>query len=118
MLICGLCGTAYEQEDNFCRHCGAPVQDAAQLPSVRDNPLPAVRQPSLPANVAKGAVVVAAGTLAEILARRLVRSLLDRRPRRSKKPAQPAPEKTASDPLADQTLLSETLLLRRIRIRR
>ncbi len=121
-LICGLCGTAYEPDDNFCRHCGVSLQDETQLPSIQDGMrLPAVRRTSLPAGVARGAAVVAAGTLAEVLVRRLVRGFFDRKPQTFRTPARRAKGKVVpqEDSLEEDTqLLSETFLLRRVRIRR
>lgn len=120
-LLCGRCATAYDPEDNFCRHCGLPLQDP-QLPSLREEPqVPAVWQPPLPAVVVKGAAFVAAGTLAEVLVRRLVSRALRRRPRTSGVPArrETAQVEQREEPLAaDTQMMSETLLLRRIRFRR
>ena len=121
MLLCGRCGEPYDLEDNFCRQCGLSLHDA-QLPSVRDDPgVPAAWRPPLPAAVAKGAAFVAAGTVAEMLVRRLVRSALNRRPRPARPPArrkQPA-VLNGDASLPDGTeMVSETLLLRRIRFRR
>lgn len=120
-LLCGRCATACDPEDNFCRHCGLPLQEQ-QLPSVRDvREVPAVWQPPLPAAVVKGAAFVAAGTLAEVLVRRLVRRALRGRPRASRVPArrEPAQVREREEPLpADTQMVSETLLLRRIRFRR
>ncbi len=117
-LLCGRCANAYDAEDNFCRQCGAPLHDP-QLPSVRDEAsLPAVWRPPLRAVVVRGAAFVAAGTMAEMLIRRLVRRALSRRPaspvRREATPAT-EPDETAD---GDAEMVSETLLLRRIRFRR
>ena len=120
-LLCGRCASAYDPEDNFCRQCGAPLHDP-QLPSVRGEAgLPAVWRPPLRAVVVKGAAFVAAGTMAEVLIRRLVRGALGRRPGAPQSPvrreATPAtePDETAD---GDAEMVSETLLLRRIRFRR
>jgi hypothetical protein len=120
-LLCGRCATACDPEDNFCRHCGLALHEH-QLPSVRDGQqVPAVWQPPLPAAVVKGAAFVAAGTLAEILVRRLVRGVLRGRSRASQAPARRAKSEVAprEEPLPAETqMLSETLLLRRVRFRR
>lgn len=119
-LLCGRCAGAYDPEDNFCRHCGLSLHDP-QLPSVRDGPeLPAVWQPPLPAVVMKGAAFVAAGTLAELLVRRLVGRALGRRPRASRALArrEPAPAEGEEPLPADTQMESETLVLRRLRFRR
>ena len=120
-LLCGRCVSAYDPEDNFCRQCGAPLHDP-QLPSVRDEAgLPAVWRPPLRAVVVRGAVFVAAGTMAEMLIRRLVRGALGRRPQAPQSPvrreATPATERDETAD-GDAELVSETLLLRRIRFRR
>ena len=75
-VLCGRCASVCDPDDNFCRHCGLPLHEQ-QLPSVRDgHEVPAVWQPPLPPVVVKGAAFVAAGTLAEVLVRRLVRGVL------------------------------------------
>jgi hypothetical protein len=120
-LLCGRCASAYDLEDNFCRACGLPLHDA-QLPSVRDvRALPVAWRPPLPVAVVKGAAFVAVGTLAEMLVRRLVRRALGRPRRPSRTPArrEPAAVSQREEPLpADTQIMSETLLLRRIRFRR
>lgn len=120
-LLCGRCAGACDPEDNFCRHCGLSLHEQ-RLPSVRDgHQVPAVWQPPLPAAVVKGAAFVAAGTLAEMLVRRLVRGALRRRPSAARVPArQPKGEVVPhEDPMPEDTqIVSETLLLRRLRIRR
>ena len=114
-LLCGRCASAYDPEDNFCRACGQPLHDA-QLPSVRDGrALPVAWRPPLPVAVVKGVAFVAVGTLAEMLVRRLVRRALGRTPARR----EPAAVSQREEPLpADTQMMSETLLLRRIRFRR
>ncbi len=119
-LLCGRCDTLYDPEDNFCRHCGLPLHEQ-HLPSVRDSrDLPAVWQPSLPATVIKGAALVAAGTLAPRLALGLLRRALRRGPKASHSPARRAkgevlPQQDAMP--EDAQVVSETFLLRRVRIR-
>ena len=115
-LLCGFCTTAYEPDDNFCRHCGVPLQDDTQLPAVRERQLPAIRQTSLPAGVARGAAVVAAGTIAEVLVRRAVRGLFNRTAPGRRSKGEVVPRQDLPD--EETELLSETFLLRRVRIRR
>ena len=119
--LCGRCGVPYDQEDNFCRQCGLSLQDA-QLPSVRNgHQLPAVRRVPLPATVARGVAVVAAGTVAELLLRRLARGAMGRLPRAAKAGTRRSKNEIAprEEPMpADAGMVSETLLFRRIRIRR
>ena len=119
--LCGRCGVSYDQEDNFCRQCGLSLQDA-QLPSVRNgHQLPAVRRAPLPTAVVRGVVVVAAGAMAEMLLRRAARGVIGRLPGISNRPGKRSKNEVAAlDEAmpADAGMVSETLLLRRIRIRR
>ena len=115
-VLCGRCATLSDPDDNFCRHCGLSLHDP-QLPALRDGAVtPAVWRPPLPAAVAKGAAFVAAGTVAEILVRRLLRGTLTRRQPATRRQAELA-NGEASLP-EDTQMVSETLLLRRIRFRR
>ena len=111
----------YDAEDNFCRQCGLALTDE-RLPSVRNGrALPVAWRPPLPVVVVKGAAFVVAGTLAEVFLRRLVRGAVRRRPWRAKTPARREPTQVEPHeaPLPDDTqMVSETLLLRRIRFRR
>ncbi len=118
-VLCGRCATLCDPEDNFCRHCALPLTEQ-QLPSVRDGrALPAVRQPALPAAVVRGAAIVAAGTLAELLVRRLVRGALHRGASVVHLPARRAKKEVIAEPAPDGAqVITDTLLLRRIRIRR
>jgi hypothetical protein len=120
-LLCPRCSAPYDAEDNFCRSCGFPLHEVG-VPAVREGPYePVVWQPSAP-TVVKGAAVVAAGTLAEYLLRRLVSRMF--RPRRFL-PSQSDSAKRAAqvvereEPLsADTQMVSETLVLKRVRFRR
>lgn len=120
-LLCGRCAQVCDPEDNFCRQCGLPLREQ-YLPSVREGrALPAVWQPSLPAAVVKGAAYIAAGTLAQRLLRSLLRRAFQRRrqpprtpARRSKGEVVPRQEELPED----VQVVSETFLLRRVRIRR
>ncbi len=121
LLLCGRCSALYDPEDNFCRKCGFPLHEVG-VPAVREGPYePVVWQPTL-APVVKGAAVIAAGTLAEILLRRVVSRML--RPR-GMVPFQSDSAKRAArvidreEPVTDDTqVVSETLVLRRMRFRR
>ncbi len=121
LLHCARCDTPYDDGDNFCRRCGASLS-GSRLPAVRDSYNVVPWQGSVPALV-QGAAVVAAGSLAEMLLRRLVSRAL--RPRRIGLPAKraaqaPAPSAAAEDEAlpADIQVVSETLLFRRVRLRR
>jgi hypothetical protein len=114
-IICGRCATVCDPDDNFCRHCGMTLGDE-RLPSVRNAAnVPAVWQPRIRGVAVKGAAFIAAGTVAEMLVRRMVRRALA--PLAGKpRPARGRAEMISSD--AGEGVESETLLLRHIRIRR
>jgi hypothetical protein len=120
-LLCGRCSLACDPEDNFCRHCGLSLREQ-QLPSVREGPhLPAVREISVPSVVAKGAAVVAAGTLAEAILRRVLGGVLRRRASVTRAPAKQTKGEVVpqEDVAPEEThILSETLFVRHLRIRR
>ena len=120
LLHCPRCDAPYDDGDNFCRRCGASL-DGSHLPAIRDSYDVVPWQASVPV-LARGAAVVAAGTLAEMLLRRLIGRAFG--PARSrplaKRAAQPAASVVSQDESlpADTQLVSETLLLRRVRLRR
>jgi hypothetical protein len=119
-LLCGRCATACDAEDNFCRHCGLALHDP-QLPAISNGRhLPTVWQPPVPVAVMKGAAFVAAGTIAEILVRRMVRSAFNRGPKPSRAVAgRSSAVAEVDEPLPEDTqVVSETVLFRRIRFRR
>ena len=81
--------------------------------------MPAVWQPRVRGAVVKGAAFVAAGTLAEAFLRRLVRRALAGKSGQSAAPAGRTDVAPVGDPAGDDGhFISETLLLRHIRIRR
>ncbi|MCH8026167.1 MAG: zinc ribbon domain-containing protein [Chloroflexi bacterium] len=115
MIVCVRCQEACDLDDNFCRHCGLSLLERPPLPSVRSAArLPVIRPPSVPATVAKGAAFVAAGKIAELLVRRMARNVLGggRSPRKAELIA-----KQAATPQSSE-IVSETVLVRQIRIRR
>ena len=119
--ICGRCASVCDPEDNFCRHCGLPLHDDSKLPSIRNGAMPVAWRPPLPAAVVKGAAFVAAGTLAEMFLRQLVRNAFGRGRGASQPPAgRPSTQLTNREqPLSVETqVVSETFLLRRVRFRR
>jgi hypothetical protein len=112
-LICGRCGWAFDDGDKYCRECGISLQDA-QVPVVRDELLPVEWRPSVPAAVAGGAALVAAGTIGRFLLGRLARG--------AHSAAFPAARGLPRDVIAQRAgdsgaIVSETLVFRRIRIR-
>lgn len=119
-IICGRCATVCDLEDNFCRHCGMALGEQ-RLPLRRDQRLPAVWRPRVPAVVVRGVAVVAAGTLAELLARRLVRGAVRRVASVTRLPLRR--ERARITPLRDDGdvdahIVSDTLLVRHVRVRR
>jgi hypothetical protein len=90
------------------------------LPAVSSASLPALWRPSVTNAVVKGAAYVAAGKVAEMLLRRLVRGAWRRAPVRALVPARKAaaPEVVADAEADDAQVVSDTLFVRRVRIRR
>jgi hypothetical protein len=115
-VVCGRCATVCAPEDNFCRNCGLALAEP-RLPAVRSGGLPVLSSPAIRSVVVKGATVVAAGVLAETLARRAVRSVLRRVPSRERLPARGKENGLGSLP-EGTALESETFLLRRVRVKR
>jgi len=119
-VACSRCDAACAIGDNFCRQCGGSLHDNAQLPSVRPNALPMIRQPSVPAVVVRGAAVVAATKIAEIVVRRVVRNVFRRNGTSNHLPAttkdaEIVPEQEAG---AAEAVVRETFLTRTIHFRR
>jgi hypothetical protein len=118
-VVCSRCSTVCSTEDNFCRHCGFALREQ-RLPVLNEGSrLPAVSRPALPAVVVKGATVIAAGAIAEMLVRRAVGRVLQRGRKAERLPARTSKNGvTQNGALREGTLESETFLLRRVRIRR
>lgn len=136
---CPDCQTGYQPDDNYCRKCGmylAALRDTAIVPAPQAA-LPA-RQPrqrsSLPAPVKKAATAMAVGTALQIgvsltgkyLARQAGKQAVNavvgsraksERPARAVKPA-PAQTQAVSDPFPHAAAVSETVVVRRVWIRR
>jgi len=122
LLLCEHCGAPYDPDDGFCRRCGAPLL-GSQVPAVRGNYQPVVyRRPAVPI-VVQGAAAIAAGTVAEIILRRLVkrvfrpRSLFPSLRRNAKKSTQVGKYRDDGEE-PDAQIESETIVLRQIRLRR
>lgn len=119
-VVCGRCSTVCSTEDNFCRNCGLALQEQ-RLPALNQgNRLPAFSRPALPAVVVKGATVIAVGAIAEMVVRRAVGRVLRRGKKAERLPARTSKNgvRTHNGALPEGTLESETLFLRRVRIRR
>jgi hypothetical protein len=110
--VCPECRAMLEIDDNFCRRCGATV--GARLPAVRGQLSPAIWQPQVP-RIVKGAAVMAAGTVGQYLMRRVITNVLSggkQRPRRSIRVKE-------NDGMLDEAqIITETVMMRRVRIRR
>jgi len=120
LLLCKRCGSPYDPDDRFCRRCGASLS-GANVPAVRPDFQAVVWRPRVPA-VVQGAAAIAAGTLAEIVLKRLIKRLL--RPR-SLLPA--LRKDSVSSVLGpdqndgtqpDAEIESEAFMVRRVRVRR
>ena len=114
---CSSCASSIDDADNFCRQCGAPA--ANTLPAVRSMSAVTVWQPQVP-SVVKGAAVVAAGTVGQFLFRRAVRSLFAGNSQRTRAGAiRIKPPRKQRDGMIDEAqIITETVMLRRVRIRR
>ncbi len=116
LLICAHCDAPHDADDNYCRRCGARLR--AGLPATRDGDTFAttVWEPRVPSAVVKGAAAVAAGALARLALRTLVGRAFRSRPKRTARDR-------ALEPLTDAPLpegvrfISETLIVRRVRVR-
>lgn len=118
-MRCSVCGAHAAVDDNFCRRCGAGLR-ARRLP-VRRTPLaPSLWQRAAPALV-QGAVMLALGVAAEWLLRSAARQAL----RAPARPVRSLVERRRALVDARQEALppggvavSETLILRRVTLRR
>lgn len=115
---CPACRASLEAVDNFCRHCGlAAEQASATLPVARSSASITLWRPQA-SPVVKGAAVLAAGTLGQIVARRALTALVggDGGQRKRKFPGF---GRKQQDDLRDEAqIITETMMVRRVRIRR
>lgn len=127
LSACPRCDSPHDPEDSYCRRCGAALH-AERVPMVPDRHLPAplAWRQTMPV-MARGAAVVAAGTLAEAILRRLLGLAFRRRTgdsdRQTRLPTRRQPEKVESAEPAeaaggDDHVVTETFLFRRVRLRR
>jgi len=120
-LICEHCGASHDPDDEFCRKCGASLT-GSRVPAVRRNYQPVVYRPAVPI-VVQGAAAIAAGTLAEIVLKRLIKRLFRPRSllpvlRSNAKKSVPVEKQQADGEEPDAQIESETIVLRQIRLRR
>jgi hypothetical protein len=113
---CDNCAAELEAADNFCRHCGSAAV-RHDVPAVRSSAALTVWKPN-PSPVVKGAAVMAAGTIGQFLVRRAVASLLARPDQRHKR-SRGRRKSRGDDGMLDETqIITETVMMRRVRIRR
>lgn len=99
-------------DDNFCRHCGTQLSEE-RLPAVRRPLSVTLWRPHVPP-VVKGAAVMAAGTVGQYVVRRVITNMLAGA---RKKPARAI--RRAGDGMFDEAqIITETVMMRRVRIRR
>jgi hypothetical protein len=116
ITTCHACTFPLDVSDNFCRSCGTPAGHAP-LPAVRRDATPSVWQPHV-SPVVKGAAVMAAGTVGQFVFRRVVSGLLSggKRPKANRVSIRRPNER---DGLVDEAqIITETIMMRRVRIRR
>ncbi len=117
LLLCQRCDARYDVDDNYCRACGSSLR--AGVPALRDEAAFAttVWEPRVPSVVVKGAAVVAAGTVARVVLRGLVNYALGSRKSRTKR-GQTLTGPVQANVIEDARLISETLIVRRVRVDR
>lgn len=132
--LCPDCATAFEAADNYCRKCGMYLAALRDLPVVRtapEPPAPIVRERAqLPAPVKKAATALAIGTalqlgvniagryLASQATRQAADALRPRAPAKKKDAVVNRDEQPAADPMENVAAISETVMIRRVWIRR
>jgi hypothetical protein len=136
---CPDCAASFEPADNYCRQCGmylAALRDTAIVAATAAAPARVERQRAqLPAPVKKAATAVAIGTALQIgvgltgkyLARQATRQAVSavrpsrgKHERAAKSPAKDVtvPQQAAADPYPGAAAVSETVVVRRVWIRR
>jgi hypothetical protein len=112
---CHACRFGLDDSDNFCRRCGVAA-DHAPLPVVRESAIPAVWHAQV-SPVVKGAAVMAAGTIGQFVFRRVVSNVLSGSNRRKAR-ATKIGSRDRDDMVDEAQIITETVTLRRVRIRR
>ncbi len=113
--FCPSCGAGVGNDDNFCRKCGIAVR--AALPALRQNSVPTAWQPAV-SPVMKGAAVMAAGTVAQFLLRRVVGNVLDAARPRKRSPLRITRPRERDGMVDDAQIITEMVMMRRVRVRR
>src|SRR5690349_11184554 len=115
MSTCNACKFGLDSDDNFCRRCGAAA--GIQLPAVRSAAMPAVWRPQA-SPVVRGAAVMAAGTVGQFVVRRVIGGPLSSA-RPGKRRGIQIRNPRGNDGLVDEAqIITETIMMRRVRIRR
>lgn len=113
--VCTSCESLIDENDNFCRRCGASV--GAALPAVRNNMSTTIWQPAV-SPVVKGAAVMAAGTVGQFLFRRVVSNLLTGGGGRKAGPLAVRRGRGDDGMVDEAQIITETVMMRRVRVRR
>ena len=115
-LFCASCGSDIASDDNFCRRCGRPSR-ADRLPAVRQSSLPVSWKPQVSPAV-KGAAVMAAGTVGQFLLRRMVSGVIGGGRPRNRSAIQIKRPRERDGLVDEAQVITETVMMRRVRIRR
>jgi len=134
--VCPDCNAPYEPSDKYCRQCGmylAALREVAVAPAAPAVPVRYERErASLPAPVKKAVAAVAIGTALQVgmsltgkyLARQAAKQAVNAVRAKPKgrtarqKPAEAAQQAVPVDEYADAAAVSETVVIRRVWIRR
>jgi hypothetical protein len=120
LILCKRCSSPYDPDDRFCRKCGASLF-GSNVPAVRPDFQAVVWRPAVPA-VVQGAAAIAAGTLAEIVLRRVLKRIFRPRsllPALRKESVSSVLGPDGGDGMrADAEIESEAFMVRRVRVRR
>ena len=113
---CISCDAAIDGEDNFCRRCGRAAR-SERLPAVSHSALPAMWRPTMSPAV-KGAAVMAAGTVGQLLLRRVVSGVFGGGRSRNRSAIQIRRPRERDGLVDEAQIITETVMMRRVRIRR
>lgn len=130
---CPDCTSPFEADDNYCRKCGMYLAALHELPVVRTAPEPPARvvreRAQLPAPVKKAATALAIGTALQLGVNLAGRYLASQATRQAAEALRPRPakrkdavvtrgEQPVADPMENVAAISETVMIRRVWIRR
>jgi hypothetical protein len=116
-LRCGRCELPRDTQDNFCRRCGH--QFTVNLPAVRSVGLPSVhRSRAIPPSLVGSVAVLALGTGAEWLARRLAGTATRAMARKMLGGSNPQVPAKAQQSTPSDVTVDEVLYVRKVSLRR